>query len=486
MWSMDRLFFVAVVGFFVGVGVYSFLPLSWFGILVAGIIGAACFCVGALRKSVVYGLCVVFCIGACLGMGRVLLAPAQIPDPFVSLFETEVSFTGVVVAEPDIREVTQRLTVEVAHENETTRVLVVAPVYPSVSYGERVTFSGVFEKPESFSVGEGRVFAYDKFLAKDAIFSVVQNAQVEVVASREGIVADVFGAFTDVKQAGLEALSRALPEPHASLAGGLILGGKQGLGETLLQNFIVVGLVHIVVLSGYNVMIVAEFILRVLGFLSRRTAVIVAAVTIGVFVLIAGAGAASIRAGIMAAIALFARATGRTYDAFRALILAAVLMVLVNPYTIVFDLGFQLSFIATLGLIFGVPIVIEKLTFVKNELLREIVATTIAAQIAVLPLLLYHNGLFSFVSLPANILVLPLVPLAMLASLLALIAGLIVPMLAPFVSLPAYVLLSYIVAVAEVGSALPLASVTIPAFPFMLVIVAYVYLIYVVAKKKPR
>lgn len=479
---VTQIFFISVVGFALGTLLFSLISFSWPYILLLLVIGGAFLTLWFVRKAQIFFLFFVCVAGLVLGGVRVALAPSEIPSSFAHLYDTSISLEGEVVSAPDIRETNQRITVEIKNNEARTRVLVVAPTYPSVRYGERIRVEGVIERPEPFDVSEGRAFAYDKHLQKDGVFAIVPNGNVEVVSKRAGAVSHTLGFFSDIKTTGLSALSQALPEPHASLAGGLILGGKQGLGKELLDDFIVVGLVHIVVLSGYNVMIVAEFVLRLCGIVSRRFATIGATVAIALFVIIAGAGSASIRAGAMAGIALFARATGRTYDAFRALVVAGLLMIAWNPYTLVYDYGFQLSFIATLGLIFGAPIIEKHFSWLGQRFMREILSATISAQIAVLPLLLYQNGLFSVVALPANIFVLPVVPFAMLASLLALIAGVVLPVVAPIVALPAYVLLSYITSVVEMLSALPLASFSVPAFPFMLVVVAYVGLVYFLYK----
>jgi len=148
-------------------------------------------------------------------------------------------------------------------------------------------------------------------------------------------------------------------------------------------------------------------------------------------------------------------------------------MVLWNPYILAFDPGFQLSVLATAGLIAFTPIVVTRLKFITPRLhVREITATTIAAQIAVLPLLLYQTGNLSLVALPANFLVLLAVPWAMLFSAIAALGGLIfsslvlggVEGLGVVVGFPAYALLSYIIEAAKLFASLPFASVALPAF----------------------
>lgn len=475
---MLRAALVGTIGFCIGILIASFVPVSFSlagFLLLLGIIATGAF--GATRRStyLVIGIAIVCCS---LGFARVAVAPSNLPGAFVPLLETRVTFEGVITADPDVREERQRVTIRVSHEGIDTKVLAVAPLFPEVHYGERVTVTGRMVTPEPFATDGGREFRYDRFLAKDGVFALIERAELEVTGPREGFITQTRGVFADLKNGFLESLAAALPEPQASLAGGLVAGGKQGLGDALLDAFIRSGLVHIVVLSGYNVMIVAEAVMRMLSVFPRRIAATGALLTIAAFVLAAGAGAASVRAGVMAGIALFARATYRTYDALRALIAAGLVMLLWNPLLLAYDPGFQLSFVATAGLILGAPIVEKKLAFVRNEFMREIASSTIAAQIAVLPLLLYQNGLFSLVALPANLLVLPVVPLAMAFSALAGIAGFLTPAIAPVIGVPAYVLLAYITSAVEFASALPLAAVTIPAFPFWVVVLAYAGLCY--------
>lgn len=469
----DRLLFIGVIGFTLGTAAQSFFDMPWAATGCIALIGGLFVGFRVWKKESIYLGAGLLLLAASLGIARTELQPSRLPDAFRPLIGEVAAIQGVIVSDPDIRESSQRLTVEISEGGSSTRVLVVAPSYPPVSYGETISAAGKVELPQPFDTANGRVFRYDKFLAKDGVFAVMQNSKIEVAAPREGLWVQMRGALSDFKFAGLAALARALPEPEASLAGGLILGGKQGFGQSLLNDFITSGLVHIVVLSGYNVMIVADAVFRIAKLVSRSWAPAAAILTILSFVLAAGAGAASVRAGIMASIAMYGRASGRTYDAFRALVAAGLLMLLWNPLTLAYDPGFQLSFIATLGLIFGAPVIERWLASVRPKFLREIASSTIAAQIAVLPLLLYQNGLFSIVALPANLLVLPVVPFAMAASALAGVAGFLVPAIAPTIAFPAYLVLTYITSLVQFAAALPFSALALPAFPFVFVILAY-------------
>ncbi len=468
-----RLLSIGVFGFASGIILCSLFVLSWpvvaFVFLLAGISGGAY----AVYKVRTYAYLCTLLLCVMLGMVRVLCVPMEVPAPFVPLVDTPVQLSGTIVRDPDIRETAQRVTVRVEREGVLTNVLVVAPLYPRLSYADRVQIAGTLTYPKAFETDGGRSFDYPHFLAKDGVFVLIQRAQVTIQATELSVLERVPRALFAIRRAFARGVSHALPEPESSLAVGLIAGGKQGLGNELLEAFTVSGLLPIVVLSGYNVMIVAEAVLRSLRFLPRVGATGVAGIVILLFVLASGAGASAVRAGVMAGVGLFARATGRTYDALRALVFVFVLMLAHNPLLLLYDPGFQFSVIATLGLIVGSPLVSKRLTWVKSGVLREVLATTISAQLFVLPLLLFETGNLSFIAVPANILVLPVVPFAMLLSFVAGVVGLLVPFAAPIVGLPAYALLHYIVSVARVAAELPLAHTIIPAFPFVVVLLLY-------------
>ena len=165
-----------------------------------------------------------------------------------------------------------------------------------------------------------------------------------------------------------------------------------------------------------------------------------------------------------------------------------LLMLLWNPLYLVFDPGFGLSVVATAGLIWLTPLFELVLARMKSNFWREATATTLAAQTAVLPLLLYNTGTLSLVALPANLLALPVVPFAMAFSALAGFAGMLFSGFLPFIAIlfavPAYFTTSYLIALAEKAANLPFAAFTLPAFPFLLVLVAYGVLIYIVASKR--
>jgi len=460
----DTLALTSVLGFAGGILIASALPLpvpvSAFLILLA----AGFFIAWFFGRRDAYLIPACFLLLFAFGMVRTDAVPRALPPTFASSLDAPVALEGVVVTDPDLRESNQRLTVEVREGNAQTRVLAVADRYGRFAVGDLVRVEGTLTTPEPFSTDGGRMFDYRAYLAKDGIFALIPHAHIERTGSSHDFTLRALRILYGAKHAFAAGLEASLPEPYASLAEGLITGGKQGLGQTLLDAFTIAGLLPIVVLSGYNVMIVANGALAALAFLPKRFALAFASAVVAAFVLAAGGGASALRAGLMAGLALFAKSTRRTYDALRALIAVFVLMLLANPLSLAYDPGFQFSFAAALGLILLSTPLMGKLRFIRAAWLRDIVATTLSAQLFVLPLLLYETGNLSLVSIPANVLALPAVPLAMALSALAGLAGMVLPAVAPFAGLPAYGVLAYIVGVAETLARIPVAHLIIPAF----------------------
>lgn len=377
--------------------------------------------------------------------------------------------SGVVIAPPDVREQMVLLTVK----TQNGSILVSTDRYTEVSYGDLVLVAGTLSKPESFVTDLGRVFNYEGYLKAKDIKYQIAFAEVEVLASDQGNF--ILAALYDFKQTFQNSIKRALVEPLAGLGEGMLLGVKQALGEDLEAAFRQTGIIHIVVLSGYNVMLVVIFVMYILGyFLPAKPRLIFGLLAIICFALLVGMSASVVRASIMAGILLLVQYTGRMYMMLRALMLAGLIMVVENPFLLVYDVGFQLSFLATLGLILIAPHLDYLFRGTKSFLsLRKIFVATVATQIAVLPLLLYQIGQFSMVAVLVNMLVLPMVPIAMLCTFLVGVVEILLPAFTPLFAFAAYLSLRYIADLALWFSNLPFAAYVVPPFPVYLVLLAY-------------
>ncbi len=482
-----RIVWAVCVGFLAGILLRSFFFLSWPFAALLIFLGAVMliYRLTDISRSGMYVALAVACIACSAGILRMDSA-GLVHDP--NLYERlneDVVLVGKVVAEPDVREKNVRLRVrasDMIYHNATTSVdagvLVVAPLHSEVSYGDTIRAEGRLRLPEAFDTGSGRVFDYPMFLAKDGVLYELAFAEIEVLETGGGDV--VKKAALGIKQLYLTGLQRALPEPAAGLAGGITVGDKRSIGEELSQAFINVSLIHIVVLSGYNMTVVINAAAQGMKYVpgaTRSVQFAVSGVIVLFFVLMTGGAASATRAGAMALIATYARLSGRSFLALRILAVVAAAMALWNPFIVAFDPGFQLSILATAGLILFTPLIAPYLPFVTERWgLREIAASTLATQMAVLPLLLYQNGLLSISAIPANLLTLIFVPAAMLFSFIASLAGLILGSFGTIVALPALALLTYIIKVAEILSTIPYASVTVPAFGVWLMVVMYILL----------
>jgi competence protein ComEC len=405
-----------------------------------------------------------------LGLSRFYVASEQFGhSELKESVGEEVSLSGLVTKEPEVRD--KNTQIVVATDNDT--LLVSVDRFTEVSYGDTVSVTGTLKEPQPFATDFGREFDYPGYLKARGIEYYISYGDIEVVEQGGGNPLVVF--LLHQKQALIRGIESVLTEPQAGLGEGLLLGVKSALGEELEETFRVSGIIHIVVLSGYNIMLIVAFILMVFSYLlPRRTRLLVALGAIAAFALIVGLSATVVRASIMASLIVVAQLLGRSYHVTRALFFAGVVMVALNPYLLMYDIGFQLSFMATLGLIMVAPrletVIGEK---VASFGIKEFLLATVATQIAVLPILLYHIGQVSLIAIVVNVLVLPIVPVAMLTTFVAGFVALIHASIAIPFAFVAHLTLSYIINVAQACASLPFAAVTVPPISPIIVPVMY-------------
>lgn len=373
--------------------------------------------------------------------------------------------------------------------------------YPRFVYNDEVSFSGKISKPFNFKSDTGRAFDYIGYLAKDDVFYEIKSAKVESVPvnyseknpengisndsqkidisgsqrQESGFGGKISGILFYLKRRFVSNLEQVLGEPHAALAAGLVVGEKSALGKDLLNDFRIVGLIHIVVLSGFNITVVGDAMRRMLSFLPRVWGITIGGLGIGLFGIMVGGGATVIRSCFMAGVALSADLIRRDYNVTRALIFAGLIMLIQNPMILLHDPSFQLSFTATLGLILLANPIEKKLTRIPEKFgLRGIVASTIATQIFISPLILYMMGTMSIIGMIVNILVLPIIPVTMLVVFLTGASGFISMPLAHVFGWIAHLLLTYELHMVEWFARIPFASVTLPMFSGWFVVGFYV------------
>lgn len=444
--------------------------------------GAGMLVIVLLRHREVFAVSSLIFFCAAFGVWRFAAWDAtQIPPDIVHAVGSEVVLVGHIVEEPDVREQKVNLTVRVHAQGGATTtapflVLVSTDVFPTYRYGEELELHGVLERPEAFASDNGRIFPYDKYLATKDIRLTVYRPDIVRTGKSDGN--PVKRSLLAIKGHFQERIGSVLPDPAGALANGMLLGDKRSLGDTLIEDFRKSGIVHIVVLSGYNMTIVAEWLRIIFLFTGFWGSIGAASLGVVLFGIMAGGSATVIRAAVMALLVLLARLLGRTYDMSRALLFAGVLMVLHSPGILLYDPSFQLSFLAASGLLLFVPILKMRITLLRGSpKLEEIVLTTIATQVFVTPLLVYGSGGVSLVGLIANILVLPVIPLAMLLAFFAGLAALLGTGIGIIIALPSYLILSYIIMTGTLFAHIPLGYVTTPPISGFLVCVCYAVLL---------
>lgn len=338
-------------------------------------------------------------------------------------------------------------------------------------YGDRLRLTGELETPS-----EGESFSYRAYLARYGVHSLISFPQVEAEGSGAGnfLLAGLYG----LRERSLETIQRLYREPEASLLAGILLGDESGLSEPLKAAFNDTGARHIIAISGFNITIIAGFVLGAFRrWLGARRGAWLAALAIGAYTLLVGADAAVVRAAIMGGLALLARQVGSRQVGLNTLAFTAALMALANPL-LVWDVGFQLSVAATLGLI----LYADRLTAWAEGLLArrfpaewvqrvsrpvsEYLLFSLAAQATTLPLLIYYFQRFSMVSLPVNLLILPAQPALMMLGGLSVLVGLFWLPGGSLLALAAWPFAAFTIRIVQLAASLPGAALAIAPLDF--------------------
>ncbi len=465
-YSKHKVFILAVIMFAFGIAVASF---SWCSVLFLQLsFAAGLFILGVgaylhLRSIAVVGLLM---LGFACGAWR--LQSSIVPSEFQNDFEQKIQFEGVVIEDPDIRSNTQLLTIRPF--GKTQNVLATVRLSDKYFYGDWVTLSGKIQEAKNFDD-----FDYKSYLERYNIYAVLSYPKVLILKNHRG---NFFKEqLLRVKHAFTNRISTLVPEPQASLLFGILIGAKKTLPQSVVDDFIITGTSHVIAVSGFNITIIISSLAFLAYVLGRRVHFWISILFIFSFVVITGASASVVRAAVMGVLCLYALRIGRQYAMLGALFFSAFVMLVINPKILNADIGFQLSFAATLGIILTVPLV--KVADKESSWfgVRDTLITTLAAIFATLPLLMVYFGIVSLVSPIVNILILPfLVPYTMLIGFL-----IVLPFVGSGFAFVANALLQCMLFIVHVFAHLPHASVQIriPAWGacMLYILLAAVYLL---------
>ena len=449
------------------------MPTMW---LLAAVVSVT-LAIGLLREHRVGRAAAILTLIALVGVLRIeVVRPDVTADTVAHYNGDQVRLVGVVSDRPDVRDTRAQVTLRaeelsIAAEGATHavhgEVLVTTTAYRPIGYGDRLLVRGVMREPPVFENS-----SYHDYLARRNIYSTMSYPDLEVLGAGYGH--PFFSALHALHDRVRGVIYQILPDPEAGLLNGVLLGVYDALPERLLDAFNATGTRHIIVISGFNITIIATLLLRVFNqWLSRLYAAGLAICGIAFYTLFVGADAAVLRAALMGVLVLAAVLVGRASHALTSLAGAVILMTAAWPL-VLWDVSFQLSVGATLGLIlFASSLYTQTQRVLAGSvvsrsvlpLLRDTVTATLAAQIFALPILLCHFRSLSLVMPVANILVLPVQPALMGSGAVAVLAGCLWLPAGRVLGAVVWLFLTYTVRVVELLASVPFASVDVGRFP---------------------
>lgn len=503
--TKSKIFLYFCLSFAIGILSASFLPIPNLVLFSAAIVSVIFISIfWRNRKIVIAGFCLIF-----LALGIYRFQSAAEEKSFISAYndsKENIIIHGIVSEEPDVRIKDAQYIIQtrnvigtglprpvatglamtdkeaVSQDKNLGKILITLSHYPAYQYGYLIELEGKLKTPAEFDT-----FSYKDYLAKDGIYSVMYLPSSKLISSGSGNF--VYATIFKVKNKFKEKIKAVLPEPESSLLAGLLLGERSGLGQDLKDDFAITGTSHIVAVSGFNVTIIAVIILGLalaIGF-SRGQSFWISLAAIILFIIMVGAPASAVRAGVMGGLVLIAIRAGRLNSMTNAITFAAVAMMALNPKILRFDAGFQLSFLAVVGIVWFYPVldkyfsnknkkdIKKEKTFFETALseIKSAFLLTFSAQIMAMPILLGSFGNLSLVAPFANIMILPFVPLAMGLGFLAGSVGFFWLAAAKVLGYFTWLVLTYQIRIIEYLADLPWASIQVNNFDFVFFILYY-------------
>lgn len=473
--TFSRVFLCLCLSFIGGVFLNSFITTSQthvLGFLILGIIFISVF--WRYKKPMVLGCCLLL-FGA--GMWRYQVIELRIMNNELrkhAELKENITLFGFVYSQPIMGEKTTKLKIQ--PEGFGGKVLVTCWKYPEHEYGDRLKITGTLEEPPLFED-----FSYKDYLAKDGIFAVMYFPKIELVG--KGFGNPVMKYLFSLKDTLKESLNKIMPLPQAGLMEGLLFGDEDSISKEWKDKFNLTGTRHITAVSGMNITIISTLVLNSLLFfgLWRNQAFYLSIILIFLYILMIGAPSSVIRAGMMGFLFLTAQHFGRISSGSRAIVFSAAFMLFLNPQLLKSDVGFQLSFLAIMGLVYLQPVFLDLLRKIpRNFELRYTLASTIAAQFFALPVLIYNFGQIPLIGPLANVFIVPLLAMITILGFIFSFLGIFSYALGQILSFPAWLLLTYIFKIIDLSSKIPYATLTFKNVSFVWILVSYTILGFVV------
>jgi competence protein ComEC len=464
MTPSQALFYLSL-SFIVGIFVASFVKFSFKFLFLFFILSLVLISIFPKFRNLLFlGFCLLFLI---FGIFRYQNYLSKIQDQEIKNFVgKEILIFGVINDEPKIRE----KSIIFSLKTEKGKILIKARRYPELDYGEKIKLTGILKDPEAKDS-----FNWRNYLLKDGILVEMDFPEIEKTGENFGNPIKKFSIF--LKKKIEEAINQNLPYLHSSFLKSLLFGEEQEIPFEWKEKLNQTGTRHIAAVSGMNITIISSLILSFLLFLGlwRHQAFYFSIFLILFYVLMIGAPSSAIRAAIMGILYLTAQYFGRMASGQRSVIFAATLMLLFNPLLLRYDIGFQLSFLAILGIVYFYPFFFEKFKkFPKT--IREGLSSTLSAQIFTFPILIYNFGQISLISPLSNVLILPILPTVTILGFIFSFLWIISEPIGYLLSFPCWLFLNYLLKVVDLCSKIPYSFLTLKV-NFIFLLISYSILI---------
>jgi len=467
--SKSKIFFILSLCFLIGAFLASFFEIEKYFILVLVAAGIVVFVINYKNTKIIVASAAVLFLA--LGIWRANISLDAAKNNLANGKLGSIEFIGTVLKEPETDEKYQKIVVE---DDVKNKILINADIYPSYNYGDELEVKCNLQAPKN---QEDSNFDYQMYLAKDGIYRICNRAQMTVIAKNKGN--KFYSVVLAAKNKFEEKISAIFPDPEGAYLKGLLLGGSKRMTRDLNNAFSRTGTTHTVAVSGYNVTIVAAFLMwfGIWFGLWRGQVFSFALIGIVLFVLMTGAPSSAVRAGIMGSLVIWAMKEGRLANSQNAILFAAALMLAINPLLLRYDAGFQLSFLATLGIVYLYPLFEKNFFSGEQNILKETILMTLAAQFFVLPVILANFEKLSVISPLANLLILPAIPYIMLGGFAAGMAGFIFVPLGKLIGFVPYILLKLELAIVQWLASISWSSLEIKNFGWKHISVYYLILV---------
>ena len=356
-----------------------------------------------------------------------------------------------------------------------------------LKYGDKIEFYLEYEKPSTARNYMG--FDYSNYLKTKKIFGTVnlKEEDVEIISHDNSNI--ILRKIYELRNLMKTKIEKLLPKETSGLCLGMLIGETSGREENMQEDFRDSNLSHILAVSGANVSYIIVSITYIFNkmCLRKRLSKIISIILLILFMLLTGCTSSVNRACIMAILMLIAELLYRKSDVYNNLAISALILLIINPYSLL-DIGFQLSYMGTIGIVF-LHDKIGNFIKINNKIVKyffEMIAVTTCANLAIIPIMMFHFNTISLTFYFSNIIVGPILGIVVIIGFIMFFISLIFTPISSLIAIVLNLMLKFIIKIAEITANMPFSKITIITPSFFFIIVWYLIIISISYKQKVK